>query len=52
MPIESVENEEKVQIDPPEEVMHGVQHRLMKLQYMQFSIGFIISLFPFPESRR
>lgn len=52
MPRESVEDEEKVEIDSSEEIMHDVQHRLKKLQYVQFSIGFIILLFTFPEPRR
>ena len=38
---ESVEDEQKIQIDSPEESMHDVQYRLKKLQFMQFSIGFI-----------
>ncbi|SAK81086.1 hypothetical protein AWB79_05276 [Caballeronia hypogeia] len=47
MPKESVEDEEEVQIDSSEESMHDVQHWLKKLQFMQFSTGFIISLFTF-----
>jgi ribosomal protein S18 acetylase RimI-like enzyme len=49
---ERVENRQQVEIDSSEKVMHDVQQRLKKLQYMQFCIGFIIPSSAIPSRSR